>query len=382
MRFDFTAPTHVAFGFGAIASLGELAAGLGRRVLIVSGQSPERGERVRDALAGRNVVATTLCVTGEPVVDSIEAAIGRARDEAVDCVIGIGGGSALDAAKAVAAMIPQPGVLLDHLEVIGRGLPLRQPPLPCVAIPTTAGTGSEITRNAVLASPAHRVKVSLRSSHLFPRVAIVDPELTIGLPPDLTAQTGLDALTQLIEPYLSARANAMTDAICVDGLRRAASSLRIAFEDGRNRGAREQMALAALLSGIALTNAGLGAVHAFAAVVGGMFAAPHGAVCAALLPHVLESNLHAISAAGGLPTRRFDEVARLLTGVPTACGLDGVEWIRLLVADLGVPGLGAYGVDAADADDIVSKAAQASSMRANPVALSAEELRRILIAAL
>src|SRR5207245_11298164 len=211
--------------------------------------------------------------------------------------------------------------LLDYLEVIGQGRALENASTPFIAMPTTAGTGSEVTRNAVLASPRHRVKVSLRSPFLLPKIALVDPELTYDLPPSITASTGLDALTQLIEPYVSSRANPMTDAVCVDGLRRVARSLRVAFEAGRNAAAaREDMAVASLFGGLALANAGLGAVHGFAGPIGGMFPAPHGAVCAALLPDTMEVNLRALRrrAPESETLRRFDEIARILTGRPEA----------------------------------------------------------------
>src|SRR5208282_5705063 len=227
-----------------------------------------------------------------------------------------GGGSAIDAAKAIAAMLTNKGELLDYVEIIGRGKPLTQPSAPFIAVPTTAGTGSEVTRNAVLASPEHRVKVSLRSPLMLPRVAVVDPELTYALPPAITASTGLDALTQLIEPFVCARANPMVDALCIEGIRRAARSLREVVHQNPGKSAREDMALASLFGGIALANAGLGAVHGFAGPMGGMFAAPHGALCAALLPGVMAANVAALRRRqpGGEGLRRYDEIARLLTG--------------------------------------------------------------------
>jgi alcohol dehydrogenase class IV len=281
-------------------------------------------------------------------------------------------------------MLANPGELLDYLEVVGRGKALARPSYPFIAIPTTAGTGAEVTRNAVLASPEHRVKVSLRSPGMLPRIALVDPELTWPLPPAVTASTGLDALTQLIEPYVCSRVNPMTDALCVEGLQRAARSLRAAFENGRNAAAREDMALAALFGGLALANAGLGAVHGFAGPIGGLFPAPHGAVCAALLPHVMDANLRALrQRQPASPTLgRYEHIARLVTGSPTAGAGQGVEWVRRLVADLRIPGLAAYGLTAQHLPDLVDKALQASSMKANPIPLAPDELAAILRAAL
>jgi alcohol dehydrogenase class IV len=277
-----------------------------------------------------------------------------------------------------------PADVLDYLEVIGRARPISRPPAPFIAIPTTAGTGAEVTRNAVLHSPEHRVKASLRGPLLLPKLAIVDPELTLGLPAALTASTGLDALTQLIEPFVSCRANPMTDAVCRDGIPRVARSLRRACEEPRDLAAREEMALASLLGGIALANAGLGAVHGFAAPIGGMFPAPHGAVCAALLPLVMEANIHALRrrAPKDQALFRYAEVACLLTGRSDADCDDGVKWVRELCAALGVPRLGRYGVGQHDVPALCEKATAASSMKGNSISLTMEELREILVQAL
>jgi len=215
------------------------------------------------------VDAVIFSVDGEPSLSTIREGVALAKTERCDFVVGFGGGSAIDAGKAIAAMLTNPGDVLDYLEIIGQGKVLKSNSAPFLAIPTTAGTGSEVTRNAVLASPEHRLKVSLRSPYLQPRIALVDPELALELPAALTATTGLDALTQLIEAYVSCRANPMTDALCAEGIRRAARSLRRACDDGHNLAAREDMALASLLSGIALANAGLGAVHGFAGPIAG-----------------------------------------------------------------------------------------------------------------
>ena len=384
MRFEFATATRIVFGPGTLAEVGALARDFGRRALVVTGRDPRRAQRLLDLLAAEKISATTLAIAGEPTTDDIARGLAEARAAGCDFVVGFGGGSVLDSAKAIAALLTNGGELFDYLEVIGRARPLARAAAPCVAIPTTAGTGAEVTRNAVLASPAHRLKVSLRSPHLLPRVALVDPELTHDLPPALTATTGLDALTQLIEPYVSSRANPLTDALCADGLRRAARSLRRAVENGRDPAAREDLALASLLGGLALANAGLGAVHGFASPIGGMFPAPHGAVCAALLPHVIEANLRALRARAPNhdALRRYDEVARLLTGEPHAAADDAVRWTRKLVADLRIPTLASYGLARTDFPTLVSAAAKASSMKANPIALTPDELAGILDRAL
>jgi alcohol dehydrogenase class IV len=379
-KFEFTSPTRIIFGAGALKEVGAIAKCYGHRALVVTGGNVSRAENLIALLQAAGVNASTFSVPGEPELGAVERGTVFARTEGCELVIGFGGGSALDAAKAIAAMLANDGELLDYMEIIGRGRQLTKVSEPFIAIPTTAGTGSEVTRNAGLASPEHRIKASLRSPLMLARVAIIDPELTYALPPALTASTGLDALTQLIEPYVCSRANPLTDALCGEGIRRAARSLRTACADGQNQSAREDLALASLHGGLALANAGLGAAHGFAGPIGGMFPAPHGAICAALLPGVMAANLRALRqrAPGSDALRRYDEVAQLLTGKPGATADDGVAWVRELVADLKIPLLRTYGIGAEHVADIVTKAAQASSMKANPVVLTPDELAEIL----
>jgi alcohol dehydrogenase class IV len=273
------------FGPGTLRQAGELVRGWGRRALVVTGRNPARANPLLDLLQAAGIETGLFRVEGEPTTDLVRTGTAQAVEMRADLVVGFGGGSALDAAKAIAALASNGGDPLDYMEVVGRGLPLSKPSLPLLAIPTTAGTGSEATKNAVLASPEHGgVKASLRSLGMIPRIALVDPELTHGMPPEVTAATGLDALTQLIEPFTCNRPNPIVDGLCREGIARVARSLRRAWADGRDAAAREDMALASLYGGLALANAGLGAVHGFAGVAGGMFQAPHGAVCAALLP--------------------------------------------------------------------------------------------------
>jgi alcohol dehydrogenase class IV len=380
MRFEFATATRIVFGAGTLREVGPLARELAPGALVVTGTNPRLAELLLALLREHGVEAFDFPVPGEPEIETVRQGVALAKQEKCGLVIAVGGGSALDAGKAIAAMLTNTGELLDYLEVIGGGKALAKPSAPFIAIPTTAGTGSEATRNAVLASPEHHVKVSLRSPFMLPKVAVVDPELTYDLPPALTASTGLDALTQLIEPYVCSRANPMTDALCVEGIRRAARSLRAVFADGRNAAARSDMAVASLFGGLALANAGLGAVHGFAGPIGGQFPAPHGAVCAALLPHVMEANLRALRqrqpAAQTLP--RYEEVARLLTGHASATAEAGVEWVRKLVAELRIPSLGHYGLKREHTTELVEKASQASSMKANPITLTPDELGGIL----
>jgi alcohol dehydrogenase class IV len=384
MKFEFATATRIVFGAGAVNDAGAIAREFGRRALVVTGRDSRRAERILAGLKSSGVGTVTFSVAGEPELGTVERGTQLARAEHCELVIGFGGGSALDAAKAIAAMLTNEGGLLDYVEIIGRGRALTKPSAPFIAIPTTAGTGTEVTRNAVLASPEHKLKVSLRSPLMLARVAVVDPELTYDLPPALTASTGLDALTQLIEPFVCNRANPMTDGLCVEGLRRAARSLRVAFSKGRDKDAREDMAVASLFGGLALANAGLGAVHGFAGPVGGSFSAPHGAICAALLPHVMAMNLRALRQRNphGAALFRYDEVAWWLTGDSKAKADDGVKWVRALVADLKVPRLGSFGIQREHFADLIAKAANASSMKANPIVLAPEELTEILEQAL
>ncbi len=379
--FEFATATRIVFGAGRAAGLPALVAGLGSRALVCTGSRPDRHAGLIAALGTPTAV---FAVPGEPTVDTARAAAAAAREHGADVVVAIGGGSAIDLGKAVAALLVSGADPLDHLEIVGRGLPVTAPTAPLVAVPTTAGTGSEVTSNAVLAVPEHGLKASLRSPLMLPRVALVDPLLTLGCPPAVTAASGLDALTQCLEPFVSIRANSLTDGFAREGLRRASTGLRQAYSDGGDLAARTDMALCGLLGGLALANAKLGAVHGLAGVVGGAVDAPHGMACAALLAPVVEANLHA------LRTRRPDSpalaryaaAARLLTGYPQASAADGVAWIRETVTALGVPPLRAYGLRADDADQIAAKAARASSTQGNPVPLDGDELRAALLAAL
>jgi alcohol dehydrogenase class IV len=380
MRFEFATATRILFGPGTLQEVTPLAAHMGRRAFVVTGRSVERSAPLLKALNEHGTEPITFQVSGEPTTEIAHAGVQLARETGCDFVAGMGGGSVLDAGKAIAALMTNSGDLFDYLEVIGLGRPLTNAPAPFIAIPTTAGTGSEVTRNAVLASPEHRVKVSLRSPLMLPRLAVVDPELTYSMPPAITASTGLDALTQVLEPYVSSQANPMTDAICREGLRRAARSLRRAYEEGNDAAAREDMALVSLFGGLALANAKLGAVHGFAGPLGGLFPAPHGVICARLLPHVMEANVHALQARmpDSPALARYDEVAQLLTGRTTARAADGVAWMQDLCEALSVPPLSDFGLTADEFPTVVEKARKASSMKGNPITLTNDELSEIL----
>ncbi len=384
MVFEFSTATRIIFGSGTAAQTGVLAAAMGRIPLIVTGRTWTHSEPVQRALVERRLDGPIFTVQGEPSTDTVLKCLTLARNHRCDMVIGIGGGSVIDTAKAAAALAANPGDILDYLETIGSGRPLTEPSLPMIAVPTTSGTGSEVTRNAVLASAEHGLKVSLRSPLMLPRLALIDPELTATMPPAITAATGMDALSQLIEPYVSNKANPMTDAFCREGLRRISRGLFRAFSRGDDQEARESMAVASLFGGLALAGAGLGAVHGFAGPIGGSYHAPHGAVCARLLPAVMTVNSAALKDRdpAGLALARYEEIARILTGESRATVRDGIAWVERLVQTFSIPSLTAYGMNSSDFPPLCERAAGSASMKGNPVQLTPTEMREILTLAL
>lgn len=384
MRFEFATATRIIFGRGTVQETAAIVSRMGSRAFVISGRSVKRVQPLIAQLMGAGIKVAPFSVPEEPTTQLALAAVEEARRQKCDVVVGMGGGSVLDTGKVVAALLTNQGQLMDYLEVIGRGQALKQKSGPFVAIPTTAGTGAEVTSNSVLNSPAHGVKVSMRSPYMLPDLALIDPELTCSVPPEITALTGLDAFTQLLEAFVSAYANPLTDGICREGLQRAAQSLRQAYLNGNHMSARRDMCLASLFGGLALANAKLGAVHGFAGPLGGMYPAAHGALCAALLPTVMEVNVKALQFRGSNAEalERYDEVARLITGRPAARAADGIAWIRNLCQQLKIRSLGAYGIEEKDFADIVVKACEASSMKGNPIELNKEELLKVLQTAL
>ena len=384
MNFQFATANKIIFGNGVLKQAVPLAKEFGAKALIMSGRSIERTFSLLEQLQVHRIKYATFSISGEPTIKSIDAALQKARNANVDVIISFGGGSVIDAGKAVAALMNNPGDVLDYLEVIGKGKKILKNPLPHIAIPTTAGTGTEVTKNAVLRSEVHNVKVSLRHNLMIPTAAIIDPELTYSVPPDVTASTGMDALTQLIEPFVCNQANPMTDGLCREGISRAARSLKAAFFNGTDKSAREDMAIASLFGGIALANAKLGAVHGFAGSIGGMFDAPHGAVCARLLPFVVEENISALKERqpNSPILARFAEIAQLLTDRADAQAADGIEWLFQLIDNLAIPSLSMYGLQKIDIEAVVTKSLNASSMKGNAIQLTKKERADILQKAL
>jgi alcohol dehydrogenase class IV len=384
MRFEFTTANRIVFGMGAVKEVGGLAKRFGDRALVVTGKDPARAQGLLDALTASGLDILTFPVSGEPDVATVRAGVALAKQAERTVIVGIGGGSVIDAGKAISGLLTNDGDLFDYFEVIGAGKALNHAAAPYLALPTTSGTGAEVTSNAVIYSPEHRVKVSLRHPLMLPRIAIVDPELTVSAPRSVTAASGLDAFTQVIEAFVSNKANPLTDSLCREGMNRAARSLRRAYDHADDLAAREDMAITSLFSGIALSNAKLGAVHGFAGPLGGMFSAPHGAICACLLPHVMTANVAALTARQpeSEALRRYAEVAALITRRAVATAADGVTFVRDLCAALDIPSLATFGITAADFPAIIEKSAVSSSMQGNPIKLTTDEMAAILAAAL
>jgi alcohol dehydrogenase class IV len=374
MDFNFATAGRIVFGAGTVAQLPGIVAGFGSRPFLVTGANPGR----LAGWLGELAAAESFPVAHEPTMEVVRQGAAAAREAQADVVIGIGGGSVMDAAKIIAALVTNGGDPLDYAEVIGAGQPLTVESLPVVAVPTTSGTGSEVTANGVVASPEHGVKVSLRSTSMLPKVALVDPELTLGVPPAVTAHSGLDALVQCIEPYVSWAHNPLTDALAAEGIERSAKSLRAAYADGSDLEARSNLAITSLFSGICLANAKLGAAHGIAGPAGGMLGAPHGAITASVMPAVMRANLTA-ARAGRTPSdtaERYAEVGELLTGHRDAEA--GVEWFAETAGLLGVSGMGALGLTEELIPKLAVAATRASSSKGNPVPLDAAEFEAIL----
>ncbi|MGB7962888.1 MAG: iron-containing alcohol dehydrogenase [Propionicimonas sp.] len=374
LTFTFATAGQISFGAGVAAQLAPAVSAHGVRPFVCTGSNPDRFPGLLDGLGD----AVRFAVSAEPSFDVVRAGAAAARAHGADVVVGLGGGAVLDAAKAIAALVTNGGDVLDYAEVIGAGRPLAVKSLPCIAVPTTAGTGSEVTANAVVSSAEHQVKVSLRSASMLPVVALVDPELTLGCPPEVTAHAGLDALVQCIEPFVSSFATVLTDGFCREGIRRAGSGLRAAWADGSNLDARTDVSLCSLLSGLALANSKLGAAHGLAGPLGGVLGAPHGALTAAVMVAVSRANVAALTDQDPdhPALRRYAEVGYLLTGESKAEA--GLAWFAETARLMGVPGLAALGLGEDQVPAIARAASLASSTKGNPVRLPIERLEAVI----
>lgn len=368
--FAFATAGQIRFGRGVIRDLPSFAQGRAQRILLVRSASVRQADDVAHSLQSLASVQE-LVVRGEPDLPGIEADVAALRPFAPDLVVAIGGGAVIDHAKALAALIPAPHSALRYLEVVGEGRPLDQAPLPVVAIPTTAGTGTEVTRNAVIQIPDARRKVSLRDPRLFPALALVDPDLCQSCPKSVTLASGLDAITQVIEPFISNRANPVTDAICRDALPRGLSALHRLLDKGEMQ-AWGDMALTSVFGGLALANAGLGAVHGFAGVIGGQTGAAHGAICGALLVPVLKANAQAAPEASDAQSR----IGWVMQQIADEFG--GVDAFQNWGRAHGLPDLRALGIRENMHAVLVKEALLSSSYKANPVNLRHQALLQIL----
>ncbi|MDF7807843.1 iron-containing alcohol dehydrogenase [Pontiellaceae bacterium B12219] len=380
MNFEFATAQRIVFGPGKLNELPELIKGLGRKAALITGSNAERIGPIFQTLKNCGVEPAAFSIKGEPTVDRIAGLSKNARELGCDFVVAFGGGSVIDAGKAIAALLTNTRDLMDYLEVIGKGEPLTEPPAPCIAIPTTAGTGAEVTRNSVLHSEKHQVKVSMRHPLMLPTVALIDPELTLSMPPEVTASTGLDAFIQLLEAFTSNKANPLTDAICREGLKRVARSIYRAYLHPDDLNARTDMAFASLCGGLALANSGLGVIHGFAGPIGGMFKAPHGFVCAALLPAAAVMNFDTLKTREpeNPAIAKFQEAARIILRDEKATIENAQEYLKDLCVQMFVPGLSEFGIKKTDFSAIVTKAKNSSSMKGNPIQLTDEELHSLL----
>eukprot|EP01052_Picozoa_sp_SAG31_P036918 SAG31_NODE_4678_length_3040_cov_3.101666_1_plen_411_part_00 len=384
-NFEFITSSSIQFGQGKLAEVPGLLQKFGvHKPFIVNDGRPGGDKPLTSLLDQASVAYTTFSVLKEPSTESVEEAIALSASSDCDGVISIGGGSVIDTGKAVSALLTNGGRPIDYMEVIGEGKPMTLPAQPFIAIPTTAGTGAEVSKNAVLASIEHAQKVSLRSEYMLPKVALIDPELTVGVPPHITATCGLDALCHCLEAYCTHLNTPITDSIAREGMLRAARSMLRTFTHGDDINARSDMALTSLFGGIALANAKLGSVHGFAGVLGGMFeGSPHGGVVAACMPTAIRVNVRALRSRSPDhdSLRRYTEVAQMLTGRVDATAEDGAQWLTDMLAAMDVPGLSHWGVtesDAAPGSELIQKAQGSSSMKGNPIALTDEEAAELV----
>jgi alcohol dehydrogenase class IV len=375
--FSFYSPQVLHFGRGQSRHCADLAKSFGTNVLVVHGATAARAEWLLQSCREAGLTLRTLGCAGEPSLPDVEQALQDIAGFSPDVVIGLGGGSVLDFAKALAALIGCASPPRDYLEVVGRGRALDVAPIPLIALPTTAGTGAEVTKNAVILVPEFGIKVSLRDPRMVPQIAIVDPDLMQGAPRRVALAAGLDALTQVIEPYVSLRANLMTDALCQAAIPTGLSVLRDLVEHDAPQ-AWDKMAWVSSCGGLALANAGLGAVHGLAGVIGGKTKAPHGEICGALLPAVLHAHLAKAVPGSEVAQRMAWILMQIETYFPLTDQGDGIATLNAWSKSMGLRGLAAMGLGLPDCAEIATAAAQASSMKGNPFAVSQPELVEIL----
>ncbi|WP_413113270.1 iron-containing alcohol dehydrogenase [Thaumasiovibrio sp. DFM-14] len=376
--FQFMTSNKVIFGEGALSQSLSMLGRYGYSVLLVTGKGGERAEPLINYMKQQGMRYQQVAVWGEPVIAMVEELAAMGRRFAPDMVVAVGGGSVMDVGKTLAAIIPNQGSVYDYLEVIGRNLPFKNAPLPCIAVPTNAGTGSEVTRNAVLKSAQENIKVNIRDESLLPDVAIIDPTLTYGMGRALSARSGLDAYTHLMEVYVCNAPNPFSDMVCEEGLRKLSGAIFLACEDDDFR-ARADMAFASMLGGMARSNASLGAAHGLSAALGGRLSAPHGTITARLAPFVMAENIAVAKQMGRNDVlNRYRRLAVLLTDNMQAKPQDAIEWTNNALNRLQIPSLQMYGLAYDMFDGIAEDALRSTAIKGNPLPLTNERLIHIL----
>ncbi|MFW9902991.1 MAG: iron-containing alcohol dehydrogenase [Candidatus Thorarchaeota archaeon] len=387
MEFEFLPSPRIFFGPKQFHKIGTLIKELGSRLLLVASggalNSPETREVFTVSTLKQEIKFDTYLVSGEPTIETIDSGVQKAKEFKADVILGLGGGSAIDASKAIAGLFTNGGSARDYMEVIGKGSVITQPSLPTIAVPTTAGTGSEVTKNAVILAEKEKFKASIRSPLLIPETAIIDPRLMLTVSPSVTASCGMDALTQLIEAYTSNRSQPLTDSWALLGVKKAFKSLPRCYAYGQSLETRNDMALASLLSGFCLGNAGLGAIHGFASPIGG-FKIPHGVICAALLKPTIEANIKELKKfdPNNVTLRKYATLGEIVSEKSYPSINDAhkalINYLERLTQELKIPTLSKFGLDNSDINIIVEKAMTASSMRYNPIKLEKNVLVEIL----
>ncbi|NOH83948.1 iron-containing alcohol dehydrogenase [Vibrio sp. 03-59-1] len=376
--FQFMTSTRIIFGEGALQSSLSILNQFGYSVLLVTGQDPERSSPIIQYLKNQSMRYQHVAINGEPNITMVEETAVSGRKFHPDMVVAIGGGSVIDMGKALAAVIPNQGDVYDYVEVVGRNVPLKTKPIPLIAIPTTASSGSEVTKNAVLKSGQDRVKVSLRSPDMLADVAIVDPTLTYGTDAYTSGRGAMDAFTHLMEAYVCGDPNPLTDMVCEEGLRRLSPSIIAACKQDDHK-ARADLSFAAMLGGMAITNAKLGAAHGLASALGGKLNAPHSVISGRLAPFVMSENINEAKAAGRSDIlNRYKRIAQIVTGRTNAHIEDSVLWVQMVLDKLALPHLSEFGVCSTSFEQVAQDALQSVAIKGNPLPLNEERLIHIL----
>jgi len=378
MTFNFQAPSEIIFGSGKIDELVNIIKPISENIIIIKGAS-NRFDYIFETLKSSGIDYSIYCVKNEPLIEDVDRAVTLAKTNLSNLVLGIGGGSVIDVAKAVGIMLLNPGEVLDYLEVIGKGEKLTEPSIPTIIVPTTSGTGAEVTKNSVLKSIQHKRKVSMRSPEMIPKTVLIDPKLMLTLPSTTTTYTGMDALTQVIEPFISSLSNPFTDSLCRDAIPRAVEALVGLKEKPSDIKLREEMAYVSLMGGLALANAKLGAVHGFAGPIGGMFEIPHGLICAILLPNTIKVNIEAIESLGlEEDINKYNQLAKLISSDKNLTIRDLPKFLYDLNKKLEIPTLSHFGIKKSDLKEIVDLSKNSSSMKGNTVSLTETQMMNIL----